>query len=226
MVGCRSDGCAASIDRSSTSSWDPSRGCHRGRTRRNGCRKTYSMRARRARRETTRDAIDARRECTRRCVILYATSDARSRLWNLTTRHDHGRDARRARPTRESNETFSPPSDRVRARRLPPFRASRLASNAPPVASRHPRTGVPSVLFRVATSENFCARRRVPDAIDGASRGLPRGCAHASRAGHEPRVSRYDCAIASTTIIPRRSATRRRRIRDADADATRVESRG
>jgi hypothetical protein len=219
MVGCRRDGCAESIDR-----------------RRRGIRRRGAIadelgemhggkpfRCVRDVRGVTRRATPSTRDANARVDASSCTPHP-MRVATGIARHDRGRgrDARRARPTRESNETFSPPSDRVRARRVPSLRAS----TAPPVASRRAGGRAPVCFFCVATSENFCASRRVrrhrwrvpgPPSVE---------CAHASRADHEPRVSRYDRAIASMTSIPRRSATRcRARDADADADATRVESR-
>ena len=221
MVGCRSDARAESTDRRRR--WDPSRRCHRGRTGKNGWRRPFSMRARRARGDATRDAIDDATRMHTPNASSCAPHRCASRL-NRTARHDRGRDARRARPTRESNETFTPPSDRVRARRVPSQPRRRTARRrAPPVASSAPR-GRPTVPFFVATSENFWLR---PTRVGRVHRwrvhrwGVPRGRSHASRADHERRVPRYEDAIASTPIIPRRSATRSARATTTTTTTTR-----
>lgn len=184
--------------------------------------KPFSMRVRRARRDATRDAIDARRECTRRCVILYGTS---MRVATGISRHDTTAVATRFARVQRENRTkrfLRHPIAFARVASRPSARRPRVDGTTRRVAS--PRGRAPLCFFSSPPAKIF-VRPDVSDGIDGASRSLPRGCPHASRTEHETRVSRYERAIASITTIPRRSATRRR-VCDADADATRLESRG
>lgn len=170
MVGCRRDGCAESIDRRR-------RGIRRGGAiadklgEMNGGKPFRCVRDVRG---VTRRATPSTRDANARVDASSCTPHP-MRVATGIARHDRGRgrDARRARPTRESNETFSPPSDRVRARRVPSLRASLRASTAPPVASRRAGGRAPVCFFASPPAKIF-VHPDASDAIDGASRGLPR----------------------------------------------------
>ena len=182
------------------------------------------MRARRARRDATRDAIDARRECTRRCVILYATSDAR-RDWNRTTRpRSRSRRASRASNARIERNVFSTIRSRSRASRPVPPRVDGTTRRG----AARARAGGPRCAFFASPPAKIFVHPDVSGAIDGASRGLPRWmCPRVARGSRtqgfavRPRDRVDDKHPASIGDAVSRDADA-----DADADATRVESRG
>jgi len=149
-------------------------------------------------RDATRDAIDARRERTRRSRHLVRHIDARSRL-NRTARHDRGRDARRARVQREN-----------RTKRLPhhPIAFARVACR-PTASSHRASTGTaPSRLPRRGGAP-LCFFSSPPAKIFGAS--------DARRRVHRWRVR----PGASLVDVP----TRRARITNAGFRGTKTRSR-
>jgi hypothetical protein len=180
------------------------------------------MRARRARRDATSDAIDARRECTRRCVILYATSDAR-RDWNRTTRpRSRSRRASRASNARIERNVFSTIRSRSRASRpVPP----RVDGTARRVAARG-RAG-PGVLFLRRHQRKFLCIQTCPTpsmARPGASLGgvCPRVARGSRTQGFavRPRDRVDDKHPASIGDAVSRARRRRRRRRDAGGIAS------